>query len=262
MIDRKKQSLIHVGSRVAAKRIRLSTGRTERNCKEKGGEIKLHATKIPLWLGRESRLINSLRLLCQTMKLAITILVVLLVAIGLFVAFELEEHVHSERWRVKTLGDSLQIDTIAVQSSIDKQSTIPSPKVDEDVKRQKAERTVFTVHADLVELKRELDNDYHLVLRDRTSGKMMIAEIPDGDNEAPLQYRKSYMTARHVIESLVGPPGRFMLKLPKPIPIVVTGIGFFDEPHFIAQTGMAPNNREIHPVLKIELDSARSDTIH
>ena len=38
-----------------------------------------------------------------------------------------------------------------------------------------------------------------------------------------------------------------------PVTIIVTGVGFFDFLH--GQTGAAPNGIELHPVLKIELES-------
>src|SRR5439155_24226600 len=44
------------------------------------------------------------------------------------------------------------------------------------------------------------------------------------------------------------------------IPVQIVGIGFFDRPH--NQTGLAPNNIEIHPVLDIIFNpSARSLTL-
>jgi len=38
-----------------------------------------------------------------------------------------------------------------------------------------------------------------------------------------------------------------------PINVIVTGVGFFDSPR--GQTGAAPNGIELHPVLKIQLES-------
>lgn len=178
------------------------------------------------------------------------IIVALVIGIGSIVSWELEEHVHSTRWSVKTLADGYEPDTTVLQSSIPEQCKLSAVETNEDMPRHSAERTIYRIEANLIELKKEVDNDYHLVLEDPKTHQRIIAEIPDG-SASPAKYAAGFRRARKCIDSLAGKPGFFATHLDPPARILVTGLGFFDEPHFIPQTGMAPNCREIHPVLSV-----------
>ena len=174
------------------------------------------------------------------------------------VGVALHDHVHSERWHVKTLSDGFKPEMKPIPSSVDEQSSFPDPQVSESVGRLRTERTVYAVDANLIMVKKELDGDYHLVLEDPVTHSRLIAEIPDTNSEAPACYRQAYAAARAEIDGITGKPGFFSqivgLKPTHPTRIRVTGIGFFDEIHLIPQAGVATNGREIHPVLAIETD--------
>jgi len=48
---------------------------------------------------------------------------------------ELSEHVHSERWKVKTLGDAYTALGPAIPTTIEEQHALPMPEVGESVAR-------------------------------------------------------------------------------------------------------------------------------
>ena len=75
----------------------------------------------------------------------------------------------------------------------------------------------------------------------------MIVEIPSPDcaGACASGHREDFRKARAVITAL---PAQFAC-----VTVVVTGVGFFDVSH--GQTGAAPNDIELHPVLNIELES-------
>jgi hypothetical protein len=179
------------------------------------------------------------------------VLFYLAVAGAAVVGFALHEHVHSERWKVKTLADGYITPAEPNQSSIEEQHALLTPKVGEDIPRLASERTVYRLVANLVEVKKEFDGDYHLVLEDPRTHLRMIAEIPDTSGDAPPGYRIRFGEARDAIDRIVGSVN-MMAKSPKvKTTIEITGLGFFDEPHIFTPYGMAPNCREIHPVLGI-----------
>jgi len=181
------------------------------------------------------------------------VLFYLAVAGAAAVGFALHEHVHSERWKVKTLADGYVAPTETVASSIEEQHLLPTPKVGEDISRLSSERTVYRLVADLIEVKKEFDGDYHLVLEDPRTHLRMIAEIPDTAGDAPLSYRTRFGQARDTVDRIMGSVN-MMAKSPEArTTIEITGLGFFDEPHMFTPFGMAPNCREIHPVLGIRI---------
>ena len=176
----------------------------------------------------------------------------LVVAIGSIVSWQLEEHVHSTRWAVKTLADGFTPDTAVVHSSIAEQCALSTVATDESMIRQPSERTLYSVDAVLIEMKKEVDNDYHLVLEDPKTHHKLIAEIPDG-SDSPRAFAAKFRAARKQIDRAVGEPGFFATHIEPPVRMTVTGLGFFDEEHLIPQSGMARNCRELHPVVAIAI---------
>jgi hypothetical protein len=163
------------------------------------------------------------------------------------------EHAHSERWKVKTLGDSFVVPGQPIPTTIAEQNALPAPFVDESTPRLSAERTLYILTAKIMEASLEVDGDYHLVLEDPINGQRMVAEIPDGTSPGADPYRKDFIVARHTIERLIGSPDSAIIIPVKPPMVEITGIGFFDEPHAFVIKGMSPNCREIHPVLEIKV---------
>jgi len=115
------------------------------------------------------------------------------------------------------------------------------------------ETTVYQVAATLVRFKQEPDSDFHLVLRD-TVGRTMIAEIP-----APYcvglssPFRAHIAAARAVFNARYTPTDRMHYVHRR---ITVTGVGFWDFEH--AQSGVAPNAIELHPVLAVQFAGGTS----
>ncbi len=164
----------------------------------------------------------------------------------------------TERWLVKTVCDC---DTntleckVAVHSSIEFQDSLRRPPISAETARCKEERTLYGFNAYLLGVKEETDGDYHLVIRSPYSKATMIAEIPNaaGPEAKDSPFASRFIAARAQIDSLIGEPQARMHWLPKPAHLHLEGIGFFDEKHMIPQEGAAPNARELHPVMKIEV---------
>ncbi|HWF44000.1 MAG TPA: hypothetical protein VG537_05105 [Candidatus Kapabacteria bacterium] len=181
-----------------------------------------------------------------------------IIGVAATIGFALHEHVHSERWQVKTLSDGYIPNDQPITTTIEEQRILPNPTVDESVGRLNCERTKYTLDANLIAVKKEFDGDYHLVLEDPKTHARIIAEIPDTNNQASSAYHKAFSAARAEVDSITGKPGIFSQiigRKPKhPTRVRVTGVGFFDEGHLIPQSGVAINDREIHPVLAIAVE--------
>jgi len=167
------------------------------------------------------------------------------------IGFAFYEHTHSERWNVKTLADMFVCDTNCIVTTVSEQRALHPPMIDESMGRQHGEQTLYRLRAHLIEAGIEDDGDYHLVIEEPKTGLQMVAEIPQPTPEIPKQYLRAFYDARRVVDSLVGHrPDYSMLPL-RPL-VEITGVGFFDEPHAVTPKGMAPNFREIHPILTIK----------
>ena len=154
-----------------------------------------------------------------------------------------------ERWDVKVVIDpnadmarkTFEEATIADLLKIDTKK--PENKYGENKPRMEIETHLYKIrHCFITDVLREDDNDLHLVIEDGR-GNHMIAEIPDpkcpdakksdrtGDFEqvrnTMLQFSNNY---RH-----------FMF--------AITGYLFVDKKH--GQTGRAPNNVELHPIIEL-----------
>ena len=180
------------------------------------------------------------------------IIVFVIVDLAVTVGVGYFEHSHSERWKVKTLGDSFVVTGQPTPTTIAEQNALPAPFVDESTPRLPTERTLYTLTAKIMEASLTVDGDYHLVIEDPSNGQQMVAEIPDGTSPGAEQYHKDFLIARRTIERLIGSPKSPIIIPAKPPLIEITGIGFFDEPHPFVVQGMSPNGREIHPVLEIK----------
>jgi hypothetical protein len=163
-----------------------------------------------------------------------------------------------ERWPVKTLSDPRvgDVNFTPHDTSIGRLRNKPDPHTKPSTPRlDGVETTTYRVKARLIEFKREDDKDIHLVVGVPSSpSKTMIVEFPDTTcNGASSSPKKSQMaSARSALTkacgSVPGPSSDFAdLKGTA----TVTGVGFFDVKHGTPQTGVAPNNIELHPVLKM-----------
>jgi hypothetical protein len=136
-----------------------------------------------------------------------------------------------ERWKVKTLQDRprlLPVQAVTIAYLVTRPAPHPLP-----VTRLPFERHVFRVTAAVTLDRPEADSDLHLVLSDGTH--TMIAEAPNAAcNTGATSYRRKQMKdARAAVKICDNAQ--------------LTGVAFFD--FFHHQTGVAPNEIELHPLL-------------
>ena len=108
-------------------------------------------------------------------------------------------------------------------------------------------QTYYVKNATLTRIIAESDEDYHLVLQDpTTTTSTMIGEIPCPScaPRGAASSATSRTPRRAGGQSSATPP-----TLSGTSVVSVIGIGMYDPPH--GQTGRAPNNLELHPVIAI-----------
>jgi hypothetical protein len=153
----------------------------------------------------------------------------------------------TERWTVKTASDDDRrlIATSSRDVSVRYLRNRSTPAVKPQTSRvAPVELTTYRVHARLTEYVREADGDYHLVLTDH-AGRTIIAEVPDPGCVASISPLKGAIrVARAHADAHLAVTSGFKAANRR---VVVRGVGFFD--YFHGQTGMAPNDLELHPVI-------------
>lgn len=98
----------------------------------------------------------------------------------------------------------------------------------------------------------ETDSDYHLALIDGQANSM-IAEIPAPSCAGGSAFLKQITASRQTFDSKLTTTSTYQ---DIAIPVVVTGVGFFDKIH--GQRGVAGNGIELHPVLNISFGTPTS----
>jgi hypothetical protein len=163
-----------------------------------------------------------------------------------------------ERWAVKTLSDpeADQVNFTPRDSSVGRLRGKPDPHTGAHTPRlDGVEMTTYRIRVRLIEFKREDDHDIHLVVSlPSARSKTMIVEFPDPSCPgARDSAKKTAMAgARSALTTACGqPPGPSSDFADLSGTATVTGVGFFDVKHATPQTGVAPNNIELHPVLKL-----------
>jgi hypothetical protein len=137
-----------------------------------------------------------------------------------------------ERWKVKTLQDrphllALKTKTIAWLVSQQKPKPLPATRLPFEYHQ-------YRVVAEVTKVLDEEDGDLHLVLYQGTDH--MIAEAPSAAcNTGATPYRRNQTKN-----------ARAAVKVCAKAEII--GVAFFD--FFHHQTGVAPNEIELHPILK------------
>jgi len=158
------------------------------------------------------------------------------------------------RWPVKTMSDA---DAGAVNrtpkgADISTLIAFPAPQVRPQNRRANSvEKTEFGVSGDVIEWGLEADSDLHLVLADASnSSRTIVLEVPDPScaSGAATADRDSIAQTRQDVLRALGTPPSGVTALSSPVPVIVTGVGFFDFGHSI---GHPPNAFELHPVLSI-----------
>ena len=168
------------------------------------------------------------------------------------------QNVGFARKNIKTLSDSdtLKINfTEIIPSTVHEQILLERP-LGKITTRLNNETKVYSIKCYIIGYKKEiLDKDIHIILKDIDTDETMVAEIPSPkcfEIRETSRYL-SFIQLREWFMNNIGSP--YYLKfiyLEKPIPVTITGIGFFDFMH--GQKRMAENEREIHPVLSIKLN--------
>jgi hypothetical protein len=174
------------------------------------------------------------------------------------------------RWDVKTLSDTPGANLVRYDTP--KRHTIEylTGRVDPHVGTHTArdpdgkhvELTVYRVAgAQVVNARIEEDGDIHLVIADKYDRKMIV-EFPNtlckGAKDS--EHVDEMKQARDDFASLCGvPTWRTRTTKAKPRDLTGTaaleGVGFFDLPHGTPQVGVAPNNIELHPVLRFSAEN-------
>jgi len=158
------------------------------------------------------------------------------------------------RWPVKTMSDSdaAAVNRTPAGATIATLRALPAPPVRPQNGRANAvERTEFGVSGVVVAWGLEADSDFHLVLAEASHlSQTIVLEIPDTVcvSGATTSVRDSIAIARRDVLQALGSPPSGVHALPSPVPVTVTGVGFFDFGHSI---GHPPNAFELHPVLSI-----------
>jgi Lamin Tail Domain/Carboxypeptidase regulatory-like domain/Putative Ig domain/Domain of unknown function (DUF4214) len=169
-----------------------------------------------------------------------------------------------ERWSVKTGTDAdvglVNLDS-ATPTTIAKlrARAYPSPSPPANNRVAPAETTQWIIQGTLVQYKLESDSDYHLVVQDG-SGNSMVTEIPYPGATPSCVSRSSpfysgITNARCKFDSTFTATTSFQTAN---VPVRVIGIGMFDFPH--GQTGAAPNQIELHPIVDIAFPAIANAT--
>ena len=174
---------------------------------------------------------------------------------------ELKTRAGQERWPVKTATDA-GATAVAQQArnqppttaEIEKLVGIIHPNISPDVRSAPYETTVYVVKCILTHIGLEDDGDLHLVIAssEDPGAAEMIAEVPDPNYAAGSAFINAITATRavflrHYPDQCGGGEPAAAHKLDQAVPITITGVGFFDYPH--RQTGAAPNQAELHPVI-------------
>src|SRR6267378_404173 len=158
------------------------------------------------------------------------------------------------RWPVKTMSDAdaATVNRTPQGATISFLRAFRAPRVRPQNRRANSvEKTEFGVSGNVIMWGLEADSDLHLVLADASnSSQTIVLEVPDPScvTGATTAVRDSIAKARHDVLQALGSPPSGVTALNDPVPVTVTGVGFFDFGH---STGHPPNAFELHPVLSI-----------
>ena len=164
----------------------------------------------------------------------------------------------TERWSVKvgTDRDATRVATSSQVATIAQLRSIAAPARPNSRPKTRfapTELTTFQVKGILRVIKKETDQDYHLVITDPTNARItMIVESPDPTCASGSQFLDSITSVRTMLDQTLQLDRVFSaenLRSELSMPVTVTGVAFFDTLH--RQEGVAPNGIELHPILMI-----------
>ncbi len=164
----------------------------------------------------------------------------------------------TERWGQKVLVDTaansinFTPDTITVNQF----DSLPSYPPNSNAPRTAPlEFKTYAIHGRLEAKRNETDNDYHIILWD--GGNLTcICEIPDPvcAGAATSHWVSDFIQARNWSDTHIGLATNNGVSFQSRV--IITGVGFVDPPH--GQSGVAPNNMELHPVLHLDWENPLS----
>jgi hypothetical protein len=157
-----------------------------------------------------------------------------------------------ERWDVKVLTDAAasQVNYTPKFTTIDSLIHIPTSPNQNAPRMQGIEFQSYRITCNITIKKNESDNDYHLVIKD--GNETMIGEVPDPvcAVASTSAHVDEFIAARNWVNTHIGTDPVSNVNIPS---VDITGVSFVDVPH--GQTGAAPNQMEIHPILNIQFTS-------
>jgi hypothetical protein len=157
----------------------------------------------------------------------------------------------TERWPVKvgTDRDASKVATEPQQTTIANLVVINPPARPGSRRASRfapAELTTYQINGILSVIKKEADEDYHLIIADAADRVLtMIVESPAPGCAAGSAFSDNIAAVRQTLDQRFGEFAR----LEPNIPVTVTGVAFFDVLH--GQEGVAKNGIELHPILAI-----------
>ncbi len=154
-----------------------------------------------------------------------------------------------ERWDEKVLTDPLvnTVNFTPITTTIAHLVAITTPTPSPTMPRyQPVEDSTYIVTCKITIKKAEADSDFHLVLSNGT--QTLIGEIPDPicASVAASSHAGQFQVCRNFINAHIASGNVNNVNIGT---VTVTGVAFIDPPH--GQTGAAPNNLELHPIINI-----------
>jgi hypothetical protein len=165
----------------------------------------------------------------------------------------------TERWAVKigTDRDASKVATSPQVAAIAQLRSIAAPARPNSRPKTRfapTELRTFQVKGILRVIKKETDQDYHLVITDPINPRItMIVESPDPQCASGSQFLDNIASVRTMLDRTLQLDRIFSPENSRSelsMPVTVTGVAFFDVLH--GQEGVAPNGIELHPILMID----------
>lgn len=164
-----------------------------------------------------------------------------------------------ERWKVKTLSDTtvknVDFDPVAKTVSwLDTREFPGTKNLPNNRRLPGIETMTFRVKGVVLRYKLEDDHDFHVVLADpKNHSRTIIVEFPNSEcsGVCSSKHIEEIQQARADFVAKYGEPTKKFKTVKKPQIVEIVGVGFFDFPH--GQSGRAPSNVELHPVISFKV---------
>lgn len=155
-----------------------------------------------------------------------------------------------ERWSVKVMTDPAAGNLVLTPkpSSVSHIIALTTPTPTTNMARyDQVEDSVYTVVVNITEMRVEADSDWHLVITDGKGTMIAESACPSCNSVIASPYISQITAVRNWIAANIGNIQNTSLNVKN---VEITGQAFLDPPH--GQSGAAPNNVELHSILKIQ----------